>query len=204
MEFEERNKKPEEASKSLPMAVLITLIAVVVLLLYMGWQMISDDPSNVSDLNEKVEVVRTEEAEVPMDDLEMNDNSEVETETVATPEPIEESSAAEEKPKEVSKTPVGTQSTTHKIESGETLFSISKRYNVSESTLKAMNSGLDANSIKAGKTITVPVKTIHTVGPGDILRVVAEKYGITVDALMKANGKTKNYAERGEKLIIPL
>ena len=204
MEFEERNKKPEEASKSLPMAVLITLIAVVVLLLYMGWQMISDDPSNVSDLNEKVEVVRTEEAEVPMDDLEMNDNSEVETETVASPEPIEESSAAEEKPKEVSKTPVGTQSTTHKIESGETLFSISKRYNVSESTLKAMNSGLDANSIKAGKTITVPVKTIHTVGPGDILRVVAEKYGITVDALMKANGKTKNYAERGEKLIIPL
>ena len=44
----------------------------------------------------------------------------------------------------------------------------------------------------------------HTVGPGDVLRVVAQKYGISVQQLMDANGKTRNYAERGEKLIIPL
>jgi LysM repeat protein len=41
------------------------------------------------------------------------------------------------------------------------------------------------------------------VGPGDVLRVVASKYGISKDALMKANGKTKDFAERGEKLTIP-
>jgi LysM repeat protein len=41
------------------------------------------------------------------------------------------------------------------------------------------------------------------VGPGDILRVVADKYGVTVEQIMAANKKTKNFAERGEKLIIP-
>jgi LysM repeat protein len=51
--------------------------------------------------------------------------------------------------------------------------------------------------------ITVPVQAIHTVGPGDILRVVAKKYDVSLQALMKANGRTKNFAERGEKLVIP-
>jgi LysM repeat protein len=47
------------------------------------------------------------------------------------------------------------------------------------------------------------VQAIHIVGPGDILRVVAEKYDVSLQALMKANGRTKNSAQRGEKLVIP-
>jgi LysM repeat protein len=37
-----------------------------------------------------------------------------------------------------------------------------------------------------------------------VLRVVAKKYGISKQALMDANKKTKDMADRGEKLIIPL
>ena len=60
------------------------------------------------------------------------------------------------------------------------------------------------SEVKAGVTkLKVQVKAVHTVGPGDVLRVVASKYGVTKEALMKANGKSRDFSERGEKLIIP-
>jgi LysM repeat protein len=73
------------------------------------------------------------------------------------------------------------------------------------STLKALNPGVSEGEVKSGVTkLTVRVKAVHTVGAGDVLRVVAAKYGISKEALMKANHKTKDIATRGEKLIIPL
>jgi LysM repeat protein len=47
------------------------------------------------------------------------------------------------------------------------------------------------------------VQAVHTVGPGDVLRVVASKYNVSKEAIMKANAKTRDFSERGEKLIIP-
>jgi LysM repeat protein len=73
------------------------------------------------------------------------------------------------------------------------------------STLKALNPDVDESSVKSGVTkLRVKVKAIHTVGKGDVLRVVAQKYGVTKEAIMKANHKTKDIATRGERLIIPL
>ena len=83
------------------------------------------------------------------------------------------------------------------------MFSIATRYNLSLNTLKANNPGVSAESLAAGSSLKIPVLAIHTVGPGDILRVVGSKYGVTVKAIMAANGKVKNFSERGEKLIIP-
>ena len=91
----------------------------------------------------------------------------------------------------------------HTIQKGETLFSIATRYNLRVNTLKASNPSVSAQSLASGSKLKVPVLAIHTVGAGDILRVVGGKYGITVKAIMAANGKTENFAERGEKLIIP-
>ncbi|PMD95685.1 hypothetical protein BWI97_13880 [Siphonobacter sp. BAB-5405] len=48
------------------------------------------------------------------------------------------------------------------------------------------------------------LKVVHTVGPRDILSVVAKKYNVTLKNLMRANGKTRNYVKKGENLIIPL
>ncbi len=194
MEFEERNKKPQETAKNLPMAVLITLVGVVCLLLYVGWQMISDDASTVSDLDPQAVVVREDEpieAEVAPEVEEY-----VEEETSSSPVSTKNEDV---KPVAIS----GAKTATHKVTSGETLFSIASRYNLSLKTLQSYNNNVSATTLKVGQNLTVPVMEIHTVGPGDILRVVGGKYGVTVAALMKANGKTKNFAERGEKLIIP-
>lgn len=189
MEFEDRNKRPQEASKNLPMAVLITLIGIVCLLLYIGWEMISDDAAEISDLAPSTQLVQEHE---PLE------------EEVTPPLDEEEDEVQEEMPAPAAKVVDGAKTANHTVASGETFFSIASRYNISVETLQAYNSGVSPNSLKAGTRLTVPVETIHTVGPGDILRVVGGKYGVTVDAIMKANGKTKNYAERGEKLIIPL
>ncbi len=102
---------------------------------------------------------------------------------------------------------VAGESSSHTVQSGETFYGIANRYNLKVSTLKALNPQIKDvdKDVKSGVTrLNVKVRTVHTVGAGDVLRVVAEKYGVTVQQLMQANGKTKNYAARGEKLIIPI
>ncbi len=126
-----------------------------------------------------------------------------------TPAPAKQTKAkpevTEKKPETVKPVSGGKTTTTHTVEVGETLYSIANRYNLKINTLKELNPGLSESSIKSGVTkLTVKVRAIHTVGPGDILRVVAEKYGVTVEALMRANHKTKNMANRGERLFIPM
>jgi LysM repeat protein len=45
---------------------------------------------------------------------------------------------------------------------------------------------------------------MHTVGPGDVLRVVAEKYKVSKKSLMEANNKKEDITLRGEQLVIPI
>ncbi len=93
----------------------------------------------------------------------------------------------------------------HVVESGETFYGVANRYNMKLSTLKELNPGVSESDVKAGVTkLNVKAMAVHTVGAGDVLRVVAQKYGVSKEALMRANHKTKDIATRGEKLIIPL
>ncbi|GAA4458435.1 hypothetical protein GCM10023189_30690 [Nibrella saemangeumensis] len=120
--------------------------------------------------------------------------------------PVGEKPKEEEKPAVVKPVTVkaGGTSYSHTVAAGETLFGVATRYSMSVNTLKAMNPGVSESDVKAGITkLNVKVKAVHTVGPGDVLRVVAQKYGVTVNQLMKANKKDRNFAQRGEKLIIP-
>lgn len=95
-------------------------------------------------------------------------------------------------------------SSTYTVGAGETFYGVANRYNMKLSTLKALNPGVSEGDIKAGITkLNVKAMAVHTVGPGDVLRVVAQKYGVSKEALMRANKKTKDIATRGEKLIIP-
>ena len=100
--------------------------------------------------------------------------------------------------------PVGGVTNTHTVKAGETFYGVANKYNMSIGTLKKLNPDVSEKDIKAGITkLNVKVRAVHTVGPGDVLRVVAQKYGVSKEALMRANGKTKDIATRGEKLVIP-
>ncbi|MFN3589741.1 MAG: LysM peptidoglycan-binding domain-containing protein [Spirosomataceae bacterium] len=198
------NKRPKEASSNLPMAVLIILVGIVCLLLFIFWKYLSDEPSTIQDLQV------TAEQPLAQNDLEESDDFEEENvltdESVASISAPEQTNVATPTPKkEVKEVPqTGTVFHTHVVLAEQTFFSIATQYNLSLTTLQNQNPEINPNAIKVGITqIKVPVLAIHTVGPGDILKVVSTKYNVSVEQIMLANNKTKNYAERGEKLVIP-
>lgn len=93
---------------------------------------------------------------------------------------------------------------TYTVGTGETFYGVANRYNMKLSTLKSLNPGVSEADVKAGITkLNVKAMAVHTVGPGDVLRVVAQKYGVSKEALMRANKKDKDIATRGERLVIP-
>ena len=125
--------------------------------------------------------------------------------------PIEKPKAEKPKAEAVAEKPVekitvkpGGVSSTYTVGNGETFYGVANRYNMKLSTLKALNPGVSESDVKAGITkLNVKAMAVHTVGPGDVLRVVAQKYGVSKEAIMRANKKSKDIASRGEKLIIP-
>lgn len=238
MQFEDRddrelrNERPKEASRNLPMAVLLVLVGIICALLYIGWKYMSDDTSASEDFitapadsvanaikNQSSEEQTTEATETksnvdlpPIDIPKVGDKKDevTSTEKVATEtkntEKVKEEKTKEEKPKEAPKVaiPTGGEVYTHIVGEGETFFGIANRYNIKKETLKAMNPGVDESGIKVGVTkLKIRIKAIHTVGPGDIIRVVSKKYDVSQALIMQANKKTKNVAQRGENLIIP-
>ena len=202
MEFEERNPKPETPNSGLPMAVLFVLIGIICLLLYAGWHLMSDDASKVSDLKDQNVVVAKSQDSIVVDtDLPLESSP-----TAVEIETKEEEKIEPEKITEKAKPAleISGETTRHTVKAGETFYGIANKFNVSSNTLRKVNPDVEPTGIKVGVTkLTIPINTIHVVGPGDILKVVASKYDISVDMLMAANGKTKNFAERGEKLVIP-
>lgn len=215
---ENRNPRPIEETSKLPTITLFVLIAMVIALLFVGWQSMKDDGVKEDELVSKrpnsVAISGQDGAEAVVipppleetgEDNVAKDEKKKEEKKVAIKK--EEAVKKEEKPKEEPKKveiPKG-QTISHTVQTGETFYGIANRYHLSKSALQAINPGVAPDGIKVGVSkLNVKIQTIHTVGAGDVLRVVAQKYGISKQALMDANKKTKDMSERGEKLIIPL
>lgn len=202
-----RNVRPVEKSR-LPVITLLVLTGLVVALLYIGYDYLSDEPgdtSEVTNADEDGEVVSLDVYNEPSQ-VDAGASGGVPVPGSAVPEATKktEPKAEEKKAAETAPVPSGGQAYTHTVAGGETLFSIATRYNLTLETLKGLNPSVKDNAaLKAGQKINVRVLAVHTVGPGDILRVVGQKYGVSVDLIMRANNKAKNHAARGEKLVVP-
>ncbi len=214
-----RNPQPAEESSKIPTITLYVLIAVVAALLYAGYQSMKNDatvseelvskrPNSVAMSNDNgadAVVVPAPLEETGKDDVAKDEKKSVEKPKEVEKEKAKEEPKKEEKKEEKATIPTGGETISHTVQSGETFYGIANRYHLSKSVLQALNPGLDPSGIKVGVTkLNVKIQAIHTVGAGDVLRVVAKKYGISKQALMDANKKTKDMAERGEKLIIPV
>lgn len=102
---------------------------------------------------------------------------------------------------------------THKVESGESLFSISKKYNISIDELKRLNQ-LTSSKIQPGQKLILNQsdektlakvenkKITHKVKSGESFYTIARAYGCTIDNLKEWNNKSANKLNKGEKLII--
>lgn len=114
--------------------------------------------------------------------------------------------AVSDAPKRVAK------SRTHRVRSGESLYTIGKRYGVSVDRIKAAN-GLRRNTIRVGQELVIPARSsgsaaasegkVHRVRSGDTLSEIARRYGTTVSKLRSANGLTSNRLRIGQELKIP-
>lgn len=105
------------------------------------------------------------------------------------------------------------------VQPGDTLYSISRRYNVSVSALASAN-GLTMNSwLYTGQQLVVPgvaavpaqapaaapaTGNVYTVKAGDTLLTIAARHGLRVSQLATANGLTWNaWVYAGQRLTIP-
>lgn len=96
--------------------------------------------------------------------------------------------------------------TLHVVQDGDTLFSLANQYGVSVQAIMEANGIADPDvQLQAGSTLLIPVETStteqtsatsgtagegasYTVQPGDTLATIAQRFGVTVEALVEANG----------------
>jgi LysM repeat protein len=96
----------------------------------------------------------------------------------------------------------------HIVQRGETMYSISRRYGVSVSTIASANGIVNPNVIYAGQRLVIPVcrptGVVHVVQPGETLTQISLRYGVSVYAIAQANGiANPNYIYVGQRLFIP-
>jgi N-acetylmuramoyl-L-alanine amidase len=108
-----------------------------------------------------------------------------------------------------------TASTTHTVVRGDTLGGIARRYGASSAAIKQAN-GMSSDTVVLGKQLVIPGSSgpvasapaasggkVHTVVKGDSLGRISSKYGVSIDALKKANGLKSDTVVLGSKLRIP-
>ena len=92
----------------------------------------------------------------------------------------------------------------HRVRRGDTIASISKKYNISQSKLKRLNN-LRGSRIYAGKRLLIsqPKRTtVYRVRKGDSLSGIANKFGVSVPTLKRTNRLKRNTIYAGQKLKI--
>jgi len=119
----------------------------------------------------------------------------------------------------------GNKFTYHKVKEGETLFSISQRYNLTVNQVKRVNPGLTTD-LKVGQTITIPQQlaeknkdkqiedegtfkgnrfNAYTVKEGETIYRIAKNFGISQKRLLSMNPRiSTNNLEIGSRIRIPV
>jgi len=105
----------------------------------------------------------------------------------------------------------------HRIASGETLYSLARKYDVSVDDIKK-NNPTWSEGLKVGQVLYIPSNTpapsttttaastaakTHTVAAGETLYSIATKYKVSVDELKKANPGLSSSISVGQELNLP-
>ena len=94
------------------------------------------------------------------------------------------------------------------VQKGDTLYSISQKFNISVNKLKEINN-LNTNTILPGQILiiteneTPPQPTTYKVQKGDTLYSISQKFNTTVDAIKRLNNITSNNIYINQELYIP-
>lgn len=138
------------------------------------------------------------------------------------PKPVSGTSKSYVKPNasNVSKPAVSGNTKYHTVVKGETLYRISKMYNISVNRIMELN-GLTNSNISEGQKLVVegtpvakstPVKTeskkpqagkkVHIVQVDETLYSISKKYNVSIEQIKRLNNLTSNIIDVGQELII--
>ena len=88
------------------------------------------------------------------------------------------------------------------VKKGDTLYSISKKFNTSVNNIIQMNK-LNSNALNVGQVLQIPVSNFtYIVQRGDTLYGIARKFQKTVDDIKKKNNLNTNNLTIGQQLLI--
>lgn len=96
------------------------------------------------------------------------------------------------------------------VKSGDTLWSIARKFNVSIDDIKALNN-LSSNNLSIGMTLKIPPYSnkkneetnVYVVKSGDSLWSIARMFNSTVDEIKSLNGLKSNVLRIGQRLVVP-
>ena len=91
------------------------------------------------------------------------------------------------------------------VQSGDSLWNIAKKFNISVNELKNINN-LSTNMLTIGQKLTIPEQNNYekyTVQSGDSLWKISRQYNVSVDDIIKLNNLTNNTLSIGQILLIP-
>ncbi|MFT9497736.1 LysM peptidoglycan-binding domain-containing protein, partial [Anaerosolibacter sp.] len=100
------------------------------------------------------------------------------------------------------------QDITYKVQSGDTFWIISQKYDVDIYKLMATNNANENTVLYVGQNLVIPssvdAQKIHTVQAGETYWIISEKYGVNIHELMRINNASeKTMLNIGDKLVIP-
>ena len=98
------------------------------------------------------------------------------------------------------------QNITYTVQSGDTFFKISQKYDIPLDTLMKANNATQNTILYTGQNIVIPLgdQTVHTVQAGETYWIISQKYNVNLNELMLLNGANANtILYVGQKLKIP-
>ncbi|HEY8343797.1 MAG TPA: LysM domain-containing protein [Bacillota bacterium] len=103
--------------------------------------------------------------------------------------------------------------TVYTIRAGDTLFNLAARFNTTVQAIINANPGIDPNNLQIGQQICIPVAPgpgvcpggfLYTIRAGDTFFSIANRFNISVDALVQANpGVDPDRLQIGQQICVP-
>lgn len=101
----------------------------------------------------------------------------------------------------------------YKIKRGDTFFVLAQRYNTTVEAITVVNPGVNADNLKVGQSICIPVRRSivpcspgnrYVVKAGDSFSKLARRYGISVNTIIQMNsGVDPSNLQVGQIICLP-
>lgn len=95
--------------------------------------------------------------------------------------------------------------TTHKVQTGDTLYGLSKQYNLNIEEITRLNPQITGHSLKLGDIIRLPEPetSVYEVQPKETIYSLSKRFGVSQEALLRLNPEIKDGLKIGILLRVP-